>query len=75
MGAGDPSKSNFEKDLSLNTATPLRQRMIDDMKVAPFLGRDPEAAHLKLGDIDSQRMVIRVDQGNGQKYRNGRNSE
>ena len=31
--------------------------------------RVSEAVHLKISDIDSQRMVIRVDQGKGQKDR------
>jgi site-specific recombinase XerD len=31
--------------------------------------RVSEATHLKVGDIDSQRMVIRVEQGKGQKDR------
>lgn len=31
--------------------------------------RVSEATHLKIGDIDSQRMVIRVDQGKGNKDR------
>lgn len=31
--------------------------------------RVSEATHLKIGDVDSQRMVIRVDQGKGNKDR------
>ena len=31
--------------------------------------RIAEATHLKITDIDSQRMVIRVDQGKGRKDR------
>jgi integrase len=31
--------------------------------------RRSEVAHLKIGDIDSQRMILRVDRGKGGKSR------
>jgi hypothetical protein len=85
--------------MSSAPATPLRQRMIEDMSIrqfgeqtqhgyvavvadfARFLGRSPVQAqpgmnaavsalrfffkvtHLKVGDIDSVRMLVRVEQG------------
>lgn len=36
----------------------------------PCWGRVSEVAHLKVDDIDSERMIIRVEQGKGRKDRN-----
>jgi integrase len=41
------------------------------MQMVAYAGglRISEVTHLKISDIDSKRMVLRVDQGNGQKDR------
>ena len=54
----------------------LRQRMLEDMAMArPAIRygaglRESEVASLKVDDIDSTRMLIRVEQGKGRKDRN-----
>jgi site-specific recombinase XerD len=52
----------------LEAAHPLKQRTILTVCYAAGL-RIAEATHLQITDIDSQRMVIRVDQGKGRKDR------
>jgi hypothetical protein len=46
--------------------TPLRQRMIEDMKIRNL---SPHTIKAYVADIDSRRMVIRVRQGKGHKDR------
>jgi len=52
----------------LESSRPLKQRTILMICYAAGL-RIAEATHLKITDIDSQHMVIRVDQGKGRKDR------
>ena len=54
--------------LFLNSVDSLKQRTILMTAYAAGL-RVSEATHLKVADIDSQRMVIRVDQGKANKDR------
>jgi integrase/recombinase XerD len=54
----------------LNCVTPLQQRLLLTTAYATGL-RLSELVHLRIRDIDSQRMRIRVDQGKGQKDRYG----
>jgi site-specific recombinase XerD len=60
--------SREEVSQFLEAARPLKQRTILTVCYAAGL-RVSEATHLKPTDIDSQRMVIRVDQGKGRKDR------
>ena len=62
-----------------HSTTPLRRRMIEAagglkykaaLSIAYGAGlRASEVVHLKVSDIDSQRMVLRVEQGKGKKDR------
>ena len=60
------------------SVSPLRQRMIDDMRMRKLEGktqaygaglRASEVVSLKVTDVDSERMTLRVEQGNGRKDR------
>ena len=53
----------------LEAATPLKYKAALAAAYGAGL-RASEVTHLKVSDIDSQRMVIRVDQGKGNKDRN-----
>jgi site-specific recombinase XerD len=52
----------------LESVDSLKHRTLLTVAYAAGL-RVSEAAHLRVGDIDSQRMVVRVDQGKGRKDR------
>jgi len=60
--------SHDEVTRFLEAVRTLKQRTILTVCYAAGL-RIGEATHLKITDIDSQRMVIRVDQGKGHKDR------
>jgi len=60
--------SQAEVTQFLDSVRTLKQRTVLTVCYAAGL-RIAEATHLKLTDIDSQRMVIRVDQGKGRKDR------
>src|SRR5687767_12018758 len=53
----------------LESAPGLRERAAMEIAYAAGL-RLSEVLHLKLTDIDSERMILRVDQGKGKKDRN-----
>lgn len=53
---------------SNNPISPLRQRFIDDMAYGAGL-RISEVVSLRVCDIDSQRMVLKIEQGKGSKDR------
>ena len=54
----------------LDAATPGRERTLFRTAYACGL-RGNELLHLQVGDIDRARMVLRIEQGKGQKDRNG----
>jgi integrase len=59
--------SSYPSDRSVSA---LRARIIEDMRV-----RVSEVVALKVGDIDSERMILRVEQGKGRKRCYGASDE
>jgi integrase len=64
-------------DTTTSAVSPLRQRMTEDMRMRKLGPRPPGSLHprrpqvdrLKVGDVHSERMALRVEQGKGTKDR------